>query len=227
MMTEEIAKQDATSDFFDFVKFSANENADLTQYFLSSFSVLADDAELWRRYGDQGAGVAIVFDARRLGTEPHEQNIYHLGRVTYALADQTALMSALFDSVKIVLREYVQRHGYDVREVAIQMLIASLQAHLTHHGVALKSQEWHVEQEWQMVFSLLANDPQERHSRVQLQPDGRPFVDIRVRSAEPYGDRMPIFRVVAGPRADPTLIRNFLHANGYNDVPIVSSAAAF
>lgn len=224
LMAAEIDRGDETSEFFHYCRFAAHENADLVQYFLSSFSVLPDDAELWRRYGDRGTGVAIAFDTRRMGSEVTEPYSYHIGRVTYRPAEQLELISALFEATKTVLRDYVQRHGYDVRDAAVQMLAVKLGAHLVHHAVALKSAEWNMEQEWRTVFSLLDNDPAERHARVQFRSDGRPFVDVRVRSTEPDSERMPIVRVLVGQFRDSSRVRAVLDSSGYEDVPVVRSS---
>jgi Protein of unknown function (DUF2971) len=226
MMAAEVEKRDRTSGFFDFVRFAARENAESVQYFLSSFSVLHDDAELWRRYGDNACGVAIVFDTRRMGAEREEPYIYHIGRVTYTPAEQTELLASLFTAAKTILAKYIVRHGYDVRDVAVQMLAAKLGSSLVHHGVALKSEEWSVEQEWRTVFSLLANDDAHRHARVQRRWDGRPYVDIRIRSTEP-DEEMPIIKVVVGVHGNEIAVRDVLNSCGYNNVPIVRSSVIF
>src|SRR5262249_45090669 len=125
LIDAEVQRQNRTSDFFDYCKFIFNYHDDnAIQYFVSSFSVLRDSAKLWNRYGDKGAGVAIVFDAKRMGSDPGDQLGFHIARITYTTREQTELLLPLITAVKTVLVPYVERFGYDVRDVAVQMLAA-------------------------------------------------------------------------------------------------------
>jgi hypothetical protein len=155
-----------------------------------------------------------------MGSERSERLNYHIGRVTYSPAEQAALLDPLFSATKCVLDRYTRQYGYDVRDVAVQMLSAKLCSHLVHHSIALKNEEWGVEQEWRTVFSLLINDSDERKARVALRSDGRPFVDVRIRSTEPDEDRMPVVRVTAGVHADTQAIRDTLDRFGYQHVAV-------
>jgi len=224
LMDAEVQQKDQTSDFFDYCKFVLNYHDDnAIQYFVSSFSVLLDSAKLWNRYGDKGDGVAIVFDAKRMGSDPGGQLGFHIARVAYTVCEQTDLLLPLITAAKTVLVPYVERFGYDVRDVAIQMLAAKLCSHLNHHSISLKDETWSIEREWRTVFSLMGNEQEEQKARVAVRSDGRPYVDVPVRSADPYELRMPILKVTAGCSADTQLIRATLDAFGYQNVVVEGS----
>lgn len=220
-------QRDDLSSFFDYCRFAFNEQDDTAiQYFVSSFSELHDDAELWDRYGCSGAGVAITFDTHRMGADPAEPFIYYIARVTYTPEEQSRLLLPLIEGARTVLKEYILRHGYDVRDVAIQFAAAKLCSHLNHHSISLKSETWSVEREWRTVFSILQNDPEERKTRVNLRPDGRPCVDVSIRSVEPEEVRMPIVRVAIGATADDRAVRSILNEYGYQDIEVKHSACS-
>jgi hypothetical protein len=106
------------------------------------------------------------------------------------------------------------------------MFAIKLCSHLNHHCISLKNQDWRVEQEWRTVFTLLSNDQDERKARVQLRPDGRPYVDVRILGVEPDDVRLPITTVIAGVHADPRAIRHMLDQFGYEDVAVIHSGVA-
>lgn len=222
LLQAEVQRQDTTSPFFDFCRLAFNEQDDnAIQYFVSSFSDLADSSELWSRYGDRGAGVAITFDTKRMGADVSEPFPYFIGRVTYTPAEQAELLSQFVEGAKSVLGTYVGRYGYDVRDVMVQILAAKLCSHLNHHSIALKNEKWSVEREWRTVFSLLRNDTNERKALVAVRPDGRPYVDVSVRSVEPDEVRMPITAVTVGTSADRRMIRSTLDGLGYRHVEVI------
>jgi len=227
LLAGEALQNERTSRFFDFCRFAFNEQDDHTiQYFLTSFSVLTDFPELWRRYGANGCGVAISFTTRRMSSDLSEQFSYHIGRITYSRDEQIALLSPLLQGAKEVLARYIATHGYDLLDPTIQRFSAQLCSHLAHHSIALKHEKWRIEQEWRTVLSVLANDTDEHKARVAIRGDGRPFVDVRVRSVEPDDDRMPIVKVVAGVNADASMIRATLDNSGYAHVQVVRSTAS-
>lgn len=225
VMTAEVERDDAGSSFFDYSRFLFNKVDDTAiQYFVTSFSVLPDSPELWARYAVSGAGVAITFDVSRMGAEASEPFPYHVGRVTYTQPDQLRLISPLVEAAKTVLIRYSSRYGYDVRDIAVQMLAAKLCSHLNHHSISLKNEEWRDEREWRTVFSVLCNESDQRKSRIKLGSDRRPYVDVPVLTAEPDDTRLPIVSVTSGPSADAVKIRHILDQCGYSYVTIRQSA---
>lgn len=222
LLASEASSGNDTSHFFDYSRFFFNELDDLAiQYFVTSFSELSDSADLWARYGGRGAGVAITFDTARMGASATEPAPYYIGRVTYTADEQRMLLAPLVEAAKVVISRYIKRHGYDVRDVAVQMLAAKLCSHLNHHSISLKdSVPWSVEHEWRTVFSVLANDPIDRQARVQRWPDGKPFVDVPVHSVQPYDPRMPIATVTVGSATDVSRAESILHTHGYTQVVV-------
>jgi hypothetical protein len=221
LLEAETRKNDFAAPFFDYCRFAFNEHDDSAiQYFVSSFSALDDSAELWRRYGSEGAGVAIRFDTARLAAHPDEPYTYYVAKVTYSDAEQMQLLEPSVRAAKTALTRYVERFGYDVRDVTIQMFAANLCSMLNHHSISLKDSSWSMEQEWRTVFSVLANDSEERKARIQLRPDGRPYVDVEIRSVAPEGLLMPLLRVSAGSKADASAVREILSELGYGHVEV-------
>ena len=217
--------KDETAGFFDYCRFLFNEVGDVAiQCFLTSFSTLPDSPDLWARYGARCSDVAICFDTRRMGATATDTAPYYIGRVTYTTEEQRELVSPLVDAAKAVVSRYVRRYGYDVRDVAIQVLAARLCAHLNHHCISLKDfNPWHVEREWRTVFSVLANDPETRKARVKFRNDGRPFVDVPVLSVEPHDGRMPISAITVGSSADVGGVEAALRRHGYERVVVRQS----
>jgi hypothetical protein len=225
ILEAEASTRDKTAGFFDYSRFLFNEvGDDAIQCFVTSFSVLTDAADLWARYGAECAGVAISFDTRRFGAKKTEPAPYYVGRVTYSAEEQRVLLEPLVAATKLVVARYVDHYGYDVRDVAVQILAAKLCSHLNHHSISLKSfHPWHVEREWRTVFTVLANDSDERKELIRLRDDGRPFVDIPVLSVDPDETRMPISAITIGSAADESKIRTALHRYGYDHVEIRQS----
>jgi hypothetical protein len=223
LLAQDMQRYDSASDFFDFCRFNLNYHADnAIQYFVSSFSVLQDSAKLWNRYGTSGDGVAVVFDTKRMGPDSSEDASYHIAKVTYTLGEKAELLRALIAATRTVLVPYINRYGYDIHDVNVQVLAVKLCSHLMHHSISLKDESWSVEREWRTVF-LLGDDPHEKE-RVGVRSDGRPYIDIPVRSANPDDTRMPIVKVIAGCSADSRLIRATLDNCGYSHVKVERSA---
>jgi|GEM_PF-4398323 len=221
LMGAQVDRHDATSPFFDYCRFLFGEVDDTAiQYFVTSFSVLSDSAEMWARYADGGAGVAIAFDVRRMGALVGEKDPYYIGRVTYTAAEQLELINPLVEAARSVLRRYSSKYGYDVRDVAVQMLAAKLCSHLNHHSISLKDEDWSSEREWRTVFSVLKNDPPERKGRIHFRADGRPYVDVKVMSVEPDDIRLPIAAISVGPIADAMKIERLLRQWRYDSVEV-------
>src|SRR5207253_3054916 len=77
LLEAETKGDNPAAQFFDFCKFHFTEiDDDAIQYFVSSFSVLSDDANLWARYGVRGRGVALMFATRRMGATAQESSPY-------------------------------------------------------------------------------------------------------------------------------------------------------
>jgi hypothetical protein len=223
LLEEETQRHDSASDFFNFCRFNLSyHDDDAIQYFVSSFSVLQDSAKLWNRYGTKGDGVAVVFDTKHMGPDSSDDASYHIAKVTYTGSEQTELLRVLIAATRTVLVPYINRFGCDIDDGAVQVLAIKLCSHLIHHSISLKDESWSVEREWRTVF-LLSDDPNER-ARVGVRSDGRPYIDIAVRSANPDDTRMPIIKVIAGCSADMTLIRATLDNFGYGHVMLERSA---
>ncbi len=111
-----------------------------------------------------------------------------------------------------------------MRDVAVQQLAAQLCSHLNHHSISLKNAEWSTEREWRTIFSVLSNESEDRKARIKVRSDGRPYVDVPVRSVDPDDTRLPIIRVTAGADADVQRIRQMLADFSYGSVPIGRSA---
>jgi hypothetical protein len=224
LMGLQVDRHDAASPFFDYCRFLFAEVDDTAiQYFVTSFSVLSDCAEMWARYGGSGAGVAIAFDVRRMGAPTPEVDPYHIGRVTYTAAEQLELISPLVDAARNVLLQYTDKYTYDVRDVVVQILAAKLCSHLNHHSISLKNEAWSSEQEWRTIFSVLRIDPPDRKARIKLRSDGRPYVDVEVRSVEPDDIRLPIVSVTVGASANATKVTSLLKRWRYDKVTVRQS----
>jgi len=226
LLSAEAASNAKTAAFFDYCRFFFNEvGDDAIQYFVTSFSALPDSPDLWARYGVRGAGVAITFDTLRMGAAPNDSGPYYIGRVTYSAEDQLELISPLIAAAKIVASRYIARHGYDVRDVAVQALAAKLCSNLNHHSISLKDHDpWQVEEEWRTVFSVLQNDSRDRKDRVQRGSDGRPFVDVPVLTVDPNRSHMPIAMVTVGTAAERLDVEAVLRRHGYGHVAVGKSA---
>ncbi|MEA2165046.1 MAG: hypothetical protein QOK37_3173 [Thermoanaerobaculia bacterium] len=221
LLKAEVDRHDNLSGFFDYCRFAFNEQDDTAiQYFVSSFSELDDDHELWRRYG-RGKSVVMRFATHRMGADPAEPFTYYMARVTYSPREQSQLLSPLIYGARMVVASYVREYGYDLRDdLAIQAAAAKLCSHLNHHSISLKDETWSVEHEWRAVFSLLGNDPAERKNRVKLRDDGRPYVDVSIRSVEPDDVHMPLLSVTLSACTAKDDIRDKLSEYGYQNVEV-------
>jgi hypothetical protein len=80
--------------------------------------------------------------------------------------------------------------------------------------------------EWRTVFTVLANDSDERKALIRPRNDGRPFVDVPILSVEPDEARMPVSAITIGSAADEPKIRAALRLRGYEHVEIRRSQVA-
>lgn len=198
--------------------------------YLCAFSASQESISQWQRYGADGAGYCIGFDAKAL-TDRFAMDMASLEAMLYDEDEQvellrTAVMTSFSKYQSIEAKKESRPHSYWDYLFTDEEIDAAL--------LRMKNPFFRDEQEWRFIVrgpecvsaELDAWDPKEQYAvRGSLV---KPFLALPTGG----GPRspLPIVAVVVGPRLDPDLafpsVSRFLDARGNGSVTITLSALA-
>ena len=198
-----------------------------TEFFICSFSENGDSLSQWQRYGADGRGYAIGFDAKELSTG-FGPRVY-LRRMLYSEADQRErLGQSVARNLPRIEVEYPfakkQERGW-----VTQLRAAHLAGAL--HAVAweFKNHRFADECEWRLIreHSFDTSTPPELLAFAPRSDVIKPFVEIRRPDMADASGLLPLRTVVCGPKLESNLatssVRRFLATHGYKDVLVNAS----
>lgn len=205
--------------------------------YISSFTDAYDSLDMWRGYGRDKTGVAIVFDRDGNSKEPNAIYNYKVDllKVIYNEAEKKSLFS---DVIEIYLRELKQdlanNISYNMGDV--QAYCWQLFSFLYKGFIICKNEAYLSEREIRAVYLMTENSSEEERTKVHFRSNGK-FIIPYVKSNEIYipnsfeADtlpiRLPINRILIGPTPDFQIIKKsvetLLRMNGYDGIPIESS----
>lgn len=196
--------------------------------FACSMSETPDSISQWQRYGGDGHGYCIGFDARalvRVLTVLDRRPTLH--RMEYdKKRQQHAVRLAIeeFRRREPELAKHFKKAGEDWRQYRRYMLAIQL----AEVAVTIKNPWFKDEKEWRLLLSL---DERDKYKYVEMCSRGpylRPYVDAAVQHTEGSA-LLPIRKIVCGPRLDEELavqpIRELVRLKGYEEKVHVSQSS--
>ena len=198
--------------------------------YVCSLSATTESISQWQRYGADGAGYCIGFDLRELDRLFDDESISRYAMV-YEEAEQLELLR---DAVRGSFEQYCRLEAKTGKRkpTYIDYLFADID--IDAALLRMKNPFFHDERESRYLFrtdeerrSVSLLEPREQY--VARGPYIKPFVQLPHRSPG-TGARLPIVRVVCGPRLEPDLaipsLRRFLASVNYEAVHVDQSVLA-
>lgn len=189
-------------------------------YYAASFSTAHDDLSQWRAYCNNGRGVAIGFDATKMGdTQPDSVlDKVVFCRVLYNLGEQRKLLSAITSLYKAPLA------NGRVSSREIERLLIDLAVNLALVRGIFKASSYAAEQEWRLVTATHVGSS--RHQS-QVRFRAAPAAIIPYIAYEFHARRLPLASITVGPcldgRQTAQSIRAFLLQTGYVETTLARS----
>lgn len=214
------------------------------RYYITCFSLEADLLEQWRAYGNNGSGVAIEFDLKKMQLPFWALPIISLHNVLYTNQEKNKVILA-------AVRRYVREYRLDTSEISdaketdeITTYLRNnpddldqpygdyLAAALRAHAFCFKDKAFTSEREVRMVFQE-RTDVTEHFEKLNFREVNEvliPFVcsyELKNTSPEP----LPISKIVIGPTARQHVseagIQSFIAAHGYDPAIVVRSSVPY
>jgi len=203
-----------------------------TRMYVCSLSETPASISQWQRYGADGYGYCVGFDANALSRRYLAAGV-ELRRMIYATNAQRELVAsrlrqvlAMFASGEIHRDLRLRRDG-DIDDVAPHLTIR-----LAETLLELKNPQFAEELEWRLISEALEHDQVEfAWQNPQFAPRGmyiKPFVVPPLTVVGRHMSRLPIVAIVCGPRLDGDLaeasVMRFLRTHGLGSVKVEISA---
>jgi hypothetical protein len=189
--------------------------------YATCFSVDADEVTKWRKYGANGTGVSIGFDADVLSKRANVA----FCRVEYDEARQKKLVKKLLDLFRGRMRSAKSRPSRLRRlSYVLTLSFVVLRARMKHHSYS-------VEREYRLLDALPKNEKRHDTKLAYFERGDRlvPFFRVNIRDSSADGAAQPVREVWIGPRLDfataETAIKNTL-AYRTRSFPVVHSQVA-
>ena len=119
-------------------------------YFVTSCSYEGDHADQWRKYGDNGRGYALAFDAAML-----ERNFMEVAPsnhstfpISYAVEEMEAMQRAIVDQGLEIVRAVGQHMG----QTLLRHISVRLSVNILHCANFFKAQKWESEKEYRFMM---------------------------------------------------------------------------
>jgi Protein of unknown function (DUF2971) len=198
--------------------------------YVCSFSATTESISQWQRYGADGTGYCLGFDLRELDRLFDNESVSRYAMV-YEEAEQ---LKILREAVRDSFEQYSRLEAKAGKRKATYIDYLFVGVDIDAALLRMKNPFFHDEKESRYLFrtdeerrSVSLSEPREQYAA--RGPYIKPFVQLPHRNAG-TGVRLPIVRVVCGPRLEPDLaipsLRRFLAAVDYEAVQVDQSVLA-
>lgn len=142
---------DIEKDFARTVCTKLQENVESSaNYFVTSCSYEGDHADQWRKYGDDGRGYALGFDAGTL--ERHFMEIAPSNHSTFPISYDTEEMQSMQRAIVEQGLEIVRAVGPHMDRTLLRRVSVRLSVNILHCAIFFKAPNWASEREYRFMM---------------------------------------------------------------------------
>ncbi len=119
-------------------------------YFVTSCSFERNHADQWRKYGDNGRGYALAFDAGML--ERHFMEIARLNHSTFPISYDAEEMHAMQRAIVEQGLEILRAVGRHMSRTLLRFISVRLSVNILHCAIFFKARKWASEREYRFMM---------------------------------------------------------------------------
>jgi len=197
-----------------------------TNLHVCSFSGHPDAIGQWQRYGGNGSGYCIGFDANLITTDILSRAGVTLQRMIYRVDEQEMMTRLRIEQLYAHFGAYISRTdlGLSTEELK-ERAGARISVELEETALQLKHPLFADENEWRLIKKVGTGPMAEKQPTILFAPRGeyvKPFIEIELYVGKADVGKLPVSHVICGPKLDGdlaiTCARQFLENCGYPDV---------